>query len=60
MFFKFNVCRTDTVLLTTHVWPMDPQTKTTCVIYATQPSQNMNGIIMKVQENNYHIVFIYK
>lgn len=40
--------RTDTVSLTTHVWPMDPQTKTTCVIYATQPSQNMNGLIMKV------------
>lgn len=40
--------RMDTALLTTCVWLTDQQTRTTSVIYATQPSPNMNGRIMKV------------
>lgn len=39
----------DIVSLTTHVCRTDQQTRTIHVIYATQPSPNMNGRIMKVQ-----------
>lgn len=39
----------DTVTSTTYVLRMDQQTQTTSVIYVTLRSQNMNGLIMKVQ-----------
>lgn len=46
---ELNVCRMDTVTSTTYVLRMDQQTQITSVIYVTLRSQNMNGLIMKVQ-----------